>query len=138
MSDRPWECPACGHTLSHYEDEEMGRSERLAAGIADLVATWWFAGAVLVLLATWLTINIVWQPFEPYPVVMLAVISAVLACVTALQGPLILVTQRRAAERDRMRDREALRVAIHAEADLHVLAERIDDLTTEIRRGATD
>lgn len=128
MSDRPWECPACGHALSHYEDEQIGPGERLAAAIADLVATWWFAGTVLVLLTTWLTVNIVWQPFEPYPVVMLAVISAVLACVTALQGPLILVTQRRAAERDRMRDREALRVAVNTEQDLHVLHDKIDKL----------
>ncbi len=138
MSDRPWECPACGHMLSRYEDEEMGRGEQVAAAIADLVATWWFAGTVLVLLATWLTVNVVWQPFEPYPVVMLAVISAVLACVTALQGPLILVTQRRAAARDRMRDREALRVAIHAEQDLHVLHDKIDHLMSELRSGAGD
>lgn len=128
MTDRPRECPACGHALSHYEDEQDGRSERLAAAIADHVATWWFAGTMLVALAAWIIVNIAWRPFEPHPVVTLAVISAVLACVTALQGPLILVTQRRAAERDRMRDREALRVAMHAEADLHAVHVKIDRL----------
>lgn len=135
MSERPWECPACGHALSHYEDEQIGRSERLAAAIADHVATWWFAGAVLVSLATWVIVNVAWRPFEPYPVVTLAVISAALACVTALQGPLILVTQRRAAERDRMRDREALRVAIHTEEDLHALHVKVDQLLGAQRPG---
>lgn len=134
MSDRPFECPACGHSLSDYEDDEVGRSEALAATIADHVATWWFAGTVLVLLATWIIVNVAWRPFEPYPVVTLAVISAALACVTALQGPLILVTQRRAAERDRMRDREALRVAMHAEADIHALNDRIDELLAAMDR----
>ena len=131
MTERPWECPACGHALSHYEDEEIGRGERFAATIADHVATWAFAGAVLTFLATWIAINVVWRPFQPYPVVTLAVISAVLACVTALQGPLILVTQRRAAERDRMRDREALRVAVHTEQDLHALHVKVDRLLGE-------
>ena len=125
------ECPSCGHTLSNYEDEQIGRGEWLAAAIADHVATWWFAGTMLTLLTTWVIVNIVWRPFEPYPVVVLAVISAVLACVTALQGPLILVTQRRAAERDRMRDREALRVAIHTEEDLHALSVKVDLLVAD-------
>lgn len=132
MSDRPWACPACGHALSQYEDEQIGRSERLAAAIADHVATWWFAGTVLVSLAAWLIVNAVWHPFEP--VVTLAVISATLACVTALQGPLILVTQRRASERDRMRDREALRVAVHTEEDLHALHVKVDQLLADRRR----
>lgn len=135
MSERDLTCPECGHELSRYEDEEIGPGERLAAAIADHVATWWFAGTVLVLLATWIVVNIAWRPFEPYPVVTLAVISAVLACVTALQGPLILVTQRRAAERDRMRDREALRVAVHAEQDLHILHTKVDQLLAD-RQGA--
>jgi len=137
MNDRPWECPACGHALSRYEDEEIDRGERLAARIADHVATWWFAGTVVLLIATWVVINVAWQPFEPYPVVTLAVISAVLACVTALQGPLILVTQRRAAERDRMRDREQLRVAMNTEQDLHRLHDKIDQLFVERTDGGS-
>ncbi len=83
------------------------------------------------LIATWIVVNAVWQPFAPYPVVTLAVISAALACATALQGPLILVTQRRAAERDRMRDREQLRVAMNTEQDLHTLHDKIDRLFDE-------
>jgi uncharacterized membrane protein len=125
MDDHWIRCPACGHQLSMFEEADVARSERVAAAIADHVATWWFAGTVLALLSTWITVNVVWRPFEPYPVVTLAVISAALACVTALQGPLILVTQRRAAERDRMRDREALRVATNTEGDLHTLSTQI-------------
>ena len=120
-------CPACGHELSMFvEDEEMGPAERFATAIADRVASWWFAAAVLTFLTVWIVVNVVWRPFEPYPVVVLAVISAVLASVAALQGPLILVTQRRAAERDRARDREALRVAMNAEADIHRVETKLD------------
>jgi uncharacterized membrane protein len=128
----PDTCPACGHQLSEYEDDEMSRGELLATTIADHVATWWFAGSVLTLLAGWVIVNVAWRPFEPYPVVTLAVISAALACVTALQGPLILVTQRRSAERDRMRDREALRVAARTEADIHRVETKLDALAERV------
>jgi len=64
------------------------------------------------------------------PVIIFAVISAVLATVASPQGPLILLTQRRAAERDRGRGDEALSVAIDAEGDVHRLEEKIDALLT--------
>lgn len=114
--------------LSSYRETEATRGERLATAVADRVATWWFSVIVIAFLATWVAINMIWRPFEPYPVVVLAVISAVLACVTALQGPLILMTQRRAAERDRMRDREQLRVATNAEADIHRVNAKLDEM----------
>lgn len=113
--------------MSSYQEPEATRSERFATVVANRVATWWFSAVVIACLAIWIAVNMIWRPFEPYPVVVLAVISAVLACVTALQGPLILMTQRRAAERDRMRDREALRVATNAEADIHALRAQLDE-----------
>jgi uncharacterized membrane protein len=131
-------CPACGHMLSSYHEAEASRGERVATAVADHVATWWFSAAVIALLATWIAVNLIWRPFHPYPVVVFAVISAVLASLAALQGPLILVTQRRAAERDRMRDREALRVATNAEADIHALGEQLTAIAAAVDelRGA--
>ena len=131
-------CPACGHDLSMFNETEMSSSERLATALADRVATWWFSTTIVTCLAVWIAVNLIWRPFEPYPVVVLAVISAVLASVAALQGPLILVSQRRAAERDRMRDREALRVAINAEADIHRFDARLGEIaeTLDQIRGA--
>ena len=114
--------------LSAFEEPAATRAERAAAAVADRVATWWFACTIICFLAVWIVISVAWRPFEPYPVVVLAVISAVLASIAALQGPLILVTQRRAAERDRARDREALRVAKNAEADIHRVESKLDEL----------
>ena len=111
-----------------YDEEEMSRAERLAAAVADRVATWWFSGTIVCFLVVWVIVNLVWRPFEPYPVIVFAVISAVLASIAALQGPLILVSQRRAAMRDRLRDREALRVAANTEADVHRIERKVDRL----------
>lgn len=94
--------------------------------IAQSVASWSFAVTVLCLIAAWVVWNIVDKPFQPYPVTIFAVTSAVLATVGSLQGPLILLTQRRAADHARGRDEEALRVVINAESDLHRIEAKID------------
>lgn len=83
----------------------------------------------------WVVFNVVARPFTPYPTVMLAGISATLATVAALQGPLILLSQRRAADRDRRRDEEALRVAINAEGDLHRVERKLDQAIDATSRG---
>jgi uncharacterized membrane protein len=112
----------------HAPDPRPG--ERYAMHLADRVASWRFAFVVLCLIAGWVTWNVAATPFEPYPVIIFAVISAVLATVASLQGPLILLTQRRAADRDRERDEEALRVAVNAEADLHRVEAKLDAIVT--------
>ena len=96
--------------------------------VASAVASWWFVTTLLVLIVAWVVLNVAARPFQPYPTVMLAGISATLATVAALQGPLILLSQRRAADRDRRRDDEALRVAINAEGDLHRVENKIDQV----------
>jgi uncharacterized membrane protein len=111
-----------------WNEPVAGRGEVAAMHVADAVASWPFAGTVLGFIATWVIWNVAAQPFEPYPVIIFAVISAVLATVAALQGALVLLTQRRAAQRDRAREGEALRIAMHGEIDLHRLEEKIDRL----------
>ena len=125
-------CPSCGHELSMWRASEPRRGERQAMHVAHAVASWWFALAVLCLIAGWVVLNVTARPFEPYPVIIFAVISAVLATVASLQGPLILLSQRRASERDRGRDEEAFRVALNAEADLHRVEAKLDALVERL------
>src|SRR4051794_2504408 len=129
--DRDVHCPNCGHMLSMWTAPDPSRGEVVAMRVANVVASWPFAGAVLGLIAAWIVWNVVARPFEPYPVIIFAVISAVLATVAALQGPLVLLAQRRASSRDRKRDGETLHVAMNAEADLHRLEEKIDRLIAQ-------
>src|SRR3954452_22476623 len=126
--DTELQCPSCGHMLSMWNAETPTRGETTAMRVANVVASWPFVGTVLTLITAWVVWNVVAEPFEPYPVIIFAVISAVLATVAALQGPLVLLTQRRAASQDRARDGEALRVAMNAEADLHRVEAKLDHL----------
>lgn len=126
------ECPSCGHHLSMYHAPEPTKGEDVATRVAARVATWWFPTAILVAVGIWAVVNVVARPFEPYPVVVLAWISAVLATIAALQGPLILLTQRRSAMRDRQRDEEGFRVAVNTEADLHRLSVSVGALAGKV------
>jgi uncharacterized membrane protein len=59
-------------------------------------------------------------------------IAAALATAAASDGPLILLTQRRAAMRDQARTREINHVASRSEADLHRLTQRPDEMEARI------
>ncbi len=116
-----------------FEDPEVGRGERVAVAIAERVGSWPFVLGVLVAVTAWVIVNVAWEPFEPYPVIMFAVLSGVLATLAALQGPLILITQRRGADRDRARDREVLMVSANSESDLHRVESKVDQLIARVR-----
>ena len=131
-TSRTTSCQACGHELSTYSPPEASGGEQAAARIANLIAGWGFPLVVLVGVLTWAIINIVAKPIEPYPVVVLGWISAVLATIAACQGPLILLAQRRSAMNDRARDEEAFQVALHAEADIHDLRRSIEALHVKL------
>lgn len=127
-------CEACGHELSMYHAPEPDQGERAAHWVADHLASWWVPTVIVAAVVGWAIWNVSAQPFEPYPVIIFAVVSGVLSTVAAAQGPLILLAQRRAAMNDRARDEEAFRVAANSETDLHVLADKLDAVIERLDR----
>lgn len=125
-------CEVCGHLLADWTPPAAGRAERVAIWVASHVASWWFAATLVVAIAAWVTWNVMARPFEPYPVIIFAVISAVLGSLAALQAPLILMTQRRMAERDRERDEETMRIAARSEGDIHRVEAALDQLARRL------
>jgi len=134
MTDWPEDpaCPHCGNPLTMSEPPQGGRTERAALWTASHVASAAFPATVFTTVVLWVVVNVIWRPFEPYPVIVYAVTSAVLATAATLQGPLILIAQRRSAERDRMRDEEAYHVTIHTENDIHRIEAKLDALREQV------
>lgn len=131
-------CPHCGHALSDFDEPSADRAEQLAATIAAMVGTWWFLAGLVAVIIGWITVNLALRPFEPHPATMLTGLGAILATVAALEGPLILLSQHRAAARDRARAREAFRVAANTEADLHAIRGALQHPEVSLRRpGST-
>jgi CRP/FNR family transcriptional regulator, cyclic AMP receptor protein len=95
------------HRVARNVNTEDAAQTTLADRAADLIATfggsWKFIGISLLMLVFWMVAN-VWflstRTFDPYPFVFL---NLVLAMVTSLQAPIIMMSQNRQAQKDRLR-----------------------------------
>ncbi|MGH2592139.1 MAG: DUF1003 domain-containing protein [Anaerolineae bacterium] len=85
-------------------------------------------------LAAWVGVNVLFRPFEPYPIIILAMISAALASLAALEGPIIMMSQRRQIKQDRLRVDSDYRVNLKAELEVRYLDEKLDRLFAQQRQ----
>lgn len=123
--------------------EAEDEAEPLIFRLARMFGSWPFFIAIFGFLAIWIGINLIWKPFNPYPVVVFAVTSAVLASMAALQGPIIIMSQRQQRTRDRRRAKADYRVNLKAELEIQYLDEKVDTLLAanaklQRRMNATD
>ncbi len=115
-----------GETLTEDSHTSSVGGEAAADRVAAAVGSWRFPIGILTLLAIWISLNLLFRPFEPYPTIVLAMISAVLGSLAALQGPIILFSQRKQAQRDRMRAQNDYRVNLKAELEIQYLNKKLD------------
>lgn len=101
---------------------------RLADAIARVGGSWSFILAFLGFLAVW-TITNAWMPPasrpDPYPFIFLNLILSMLA---ALQAPIIMMSQNRQSERDRIDAAHDYQVNLKAEIEIMALHEKFDEL----------
>lgn len=90
---------------------------------------WPFIGLFMLFLAGWMTVNSVLLarrgPFDPYPYILLNLILSTLA---ALQAPVIMMSQNRQGERDRLNAANDYEVNLKAELEIRALHEKLDAL----------
>lgn len=123
-------CPNCGHELSMYtEPDGAGRAENVAARLADFFGSWFFLLFLALAIVAWLVVNVVVGLRDPRSSAVLDNLDVALAVVAAVQGPLILLAQRRAGERDRARDIEIFHIALNTEEDVHAVRTAIEQGT---------
>ncbi|WP_290745313.1 DUF1003 domain-containing protein [Amaricoccus sp.] len=106
--------------------ERLGFGARAADAVAALGGSWLFIGGFCGLLLMWMALNVTglaFRPFDPYPFILL---NLVLSCVAALQAPIIMMSQRRQEEKDRLRAENDYKVNLKAELEIRHLHEKID------------
>lgn len=67
------------------------------------------------------------RPFDPYPYILL---NLVLSVLTAVQAPVIIMSQNRQEMRDRLHAERDYNVSIHTDSEIHRLHKKIDYLMT--------
>jgi uncharacterized membrane protein len=98
--------------------------ERAADGLASWAGSWIFIIGFLVFLGIWMLVNVyAWVgEWDPYPFILL---NLVLSCVAALQAPIILMSQNRQAQKDRIKMEYDYSVNRKAERMIEEILDRV-------------
>jgi uncharacterized membrane protein len=123
------------HRVSRNVNEEEAARLTLADRMADLIAefggSWKFIGASMGFMLLWVAINTILlgtRSFDPFPYVLL---NLVLAVITGMQAPLIMMSQNRQTEKDRLRADLDYQVNLKNELALAEVMRRLDVLESE-------
>ena len=133
--------PVTRDTNAAYENR-LSVGDRLADGVARTGGSWGFIAGFLVFLVIW-TLGNLWLPtraFDPFPFIFLNLVLSMLA---AIQAPVILMSQNRAAARDRVEAAHDYEVNLKAEIEIAALHAKIDairtnELATLVERSSPD
>ena len=109
-------------------EEQLTLGERLADRVAEFGGSWNFILCFAAILLLWIVANsvvLLWRPFDPYPFILL---NLVLSCLAAIQAPIIMMSQNRQEDKDRMRGEHDYRVNLKAELEIRHLNEKVDHL----------
>jgi len=95
--------------------------------ISKLVGSWKFIFGMLLFMSAWMSINVIalTQHWDPYPYILL---NFVLSTIAALQAPIILMSQRRTEQRDRLRAKYNYDITRKAERGIRTLQSDIDEI----------
>lgn len=103
--------------------------QRAADHIAEFGGSWRFIISFFTILVVWIIVNI-WllskTPFDPYPFILL---NLILSCLAAIQAPIIMMSQNRQDQKDRLRSESDYQINLKAELEIKLLHEKIDHLT---------
>lgn len=117
----------------NVNEEEAARltmSDRAADLIAEFGGSWKFIGASIGLIIFWIIFNsyILAQGYDPAPYQMLNLMLAVIA---GMQAPIIMMSQNRQGEKDRLRADLDYQVNLKNELSLAEILRRLDVLESE-------
>ncbi len=120
--------------VSRNANEEERKRATMADRAADLIAefggSWKFIGVSIGLIIFWIIFNsyILFRGFDPAPYQML---NLVLAVIAGMQAPIIMMSQNRQGEKDRLRADLDYRVNLKNELSLAEVLRRLDVLESE-------
>lgn len=116
-------------TLSH----KRTLGQRAADALAELIGSWTFILLFLAFLILWVFINTTWlafgQAWDKKPFIML---NLILSCLAALQAPIILMSQNREVQKDRLRAEYDYAVNRKAEKEIEEIKKQLDRIERKL------
>ncbi len=114
--------------LSKEFERTLTFGEQLSDHIAEFGGSWRFIIAFGAVIVIWISVNVAilaTRVWDPYPFILL---NLILSCLAALQAPVIMMSQNRAAARDRLQAENDYKINLKAELEIRHLHEKIDHL----------
>ncbi|HRS22082.1 MAG TPA: DUF1003 domain-containing protein [Clostridia bacterium] len=105
--------------------------ERMADKIARFAGSWSFLFFFGVVIIAWAVLNSKYlfdKPIDPFPYVFL---NLILGCIASIQAPIIMMSQNREAQKDRLRSENEYLINLKSEIILEDLHMKIDEIIRE-------
>lgn len=119
------------NNLLHPPREILSQGQKLSDRIAHFGGSWRFILLFVAIIVVWIGYNviaIVKKQFDPYPFILM---NLLLSCVAALQAPVIMMSQNRQEEKDRMQSENDYLINLKAEVGVRSLHQEMDLLLGE-------
>jgi uncharacterized membrane protein len=111
---------------AHHLKRTLG--QKAADKLTSIVGSWGFIAFLVILFLTWVVVNTIFLiesesgPFDPYPFVFL---NLVLGSLAVIQAPIILMSQNRQAEKDRIKTEYDYQTNKKAEEEIREIKEML-------------
>ncbi|NLR10779.1 MULTISPECIES: DUF1003 domain-containing protein [Lactobacillaceae] len=108
--------------------ESLTFGQKVSDDVARFGGSWGFIFVFMFVLIGWMLVNglhLFGVNFDNYPFILL---NLVLSCVAAIQAPIIMMSQNRSADRDRMMAENDYHVNLKSEHELRLLHAKVDHL----------
>lgn len=117
--------------LINPPQEILTQGQKLSDKVAQFGGSWRFIILFGVILTGWIIFNVLAigvYKFDPYPFILM---NLILSCIAALQAPIIMMSQNRQEEKDRMRSENDYMINLKAEMQIRSINQKIDLLLEE-------
>ncbi|MGN1337706.1 MAG: DUF1003 domain-containing protein [Candidatus Coprovivens sp.] len=116
--------------VDKIEDSNASFGDKVADKVAEVAGSWTFIICFGLFLAIWIIFNVIIfnnDSIDPYPFILL---NLILSCLSALQAPLIMMSQNRQAKKDSLRSQNDYQVDLKSEL---ILEDIHDDIVKIIK-----
>jgi uncharacterized membrane protein len=117
--------------LLNPPEETLSQGQKISDKVARFGGSWKFIIFFGVVLTLWILFNVlafINYRFDPYPFILM---NLILSCIAALQAPIIMMSQNRQEEKDRMRSENDYLINLKAEMQIRSLQQKMDLLLEE-------
>jgi len=109
-------------------ETDLTLGQRLADQVAAFGGSWAFIVTFFSFLLLWIMVNpwfLATKPFDSYPFILL---NLILSCLASIQAPIIMMSQNRQEQKDRLRGEHDYKINLKAELEIKLLSEKMDHL----------